>query len=226
MYEIQKNITRLNNGQATFFLDPIEAREVKRKFGKNKFNVFYPTADSEKIVYYLDKRPEILLYEIKCSNQLRHQDILGTMFSLNIAKEMYGDIIIFDNRYFIFIFKLFQNYFEMNFTMVRNNKIELKEIDINYLKDYEREYGELELIVSSERIDTIIAHLTGTSRGLVKDKIKNKEITLNYEILKDLSYKLKENDTFSIKKIGKFKYIGVIKNTKNGNVIVKILKYL
>lgn len=226
MYEIQKNLTRLDNGQPTFFLDPSEAKDVKRKLGKNKVNVFSPNRDSEKVIYYLDREPEVLLYEIKCSNELRHQDILGTMFSLNISKEMYGDIILNDGRYFIYILKLFQNYFEMNFTKVRNSKIELIELDLDYLKDYERAYEELELIVSSERIDTIVSHLSGTSRALIKDKVKDKEILLNHEILKNLSYVLKENDTFSIRKIGKFKYIGVVKTTKSNNLIVKILKYL
>ena len=126
----------------------------------------------------------------------------------------------------LILIKLFQNYFEMNFTSVRNCRVELIELDIDYLKDYERSYEEFELIVSSERIDTIVSHLSGISRGLVKDKVKDKEILLNHEILKNLSYVLKENDTFSIRKIGKFKYIGVVKTTKSNNLIVKILKYL
>ena len=226
MYEIQKNVTRLDNGQPTFFLDLSEAKEVKRKFGKKRLNVFSPNRDSEKIIYYLDREPEVLLYEIKCSNELRHQDILGTMYSLNISKEMYGDIILNDGRYFIYILKLFQNYFEMNFTIVRNSKIELIELDLDYLKDYERAYEEIELIVSSERIDTIVSHLSSTSRAMMKEKVKDKDILLNNELLKNLSYTLKENDTFSIRKIGKFKYIGIIKTTKSGNYIVKILKYI
>ena len=226
MYIIQKNLTRLENGQPTFFLDLSEAKEVKRKLGKTKIKVFSPFYDSEKIIYYLGREPEVLLYEIKCSNELRHQDILGTMYSLNISKEMYGDIILYDGRYFIYILKLFQNYFEMNFTKVRNSKIQLVELDLDYLKDYERSYEELELIVSSERIDTIVAHVAGTSRVLVKEKVKDKEILLNNEILKNLSYVLKENDTFSIRKIGKFKYIGIIKTTKSNNYIVKVLKYI
>ena len=226
MYEIQKNLTRLDNGQPTFFLDLSEAKEIKRKLGKNKINVFSPNRDSEKIIYYSDREPEVLLYEIKCSNELRHQDILGTMYSLNISKEMYGDIILYEGRYFIYILKLFQNYFEMNFTKVRNSRIKLVELELDYLSDYERAYEELQLIVSSERIDTIVSHLSGTSRALIKDKVKDKEILLNNEILKNLSYTLKENDTFSIRKIGKFKYIGIIKTTKSNNYIVKVLKYI
>ena len=56
--------------------------------------------------------------------------------------------------------------------------------------------------------------------------IKTKEIFLNYNYLKDASYKLKEGDIFSIKKIGKFRYIGIEKITKGKHLIIKLLKYL
>lgn len=226
MYEIQKNMTRINNNQPTFFLEVNEQKELKRKLGKTKYNIFYPNSECEKVIFYIDKIPEVILYEIICNNELRHQDILGTMYSLNISKEMYGDIILDDGHYYIYILKLFQNYFESNFTKVRNSSVELKELDLNFLANYKRKYTELELIVSSERIDTILAHISNTSRNIIKDKINSKEVLLNNEILKNLSYTLKENDTFSIRKIGKFKYIGVIKTTKSNNYIVKVLKYV
>lgn len=226
MYEIQKNLTRLTNNQPTFFLDSSEQKELSKKIGKNNYKVFSPNKDSEKVIFYVDKEPEVILYEIKSSSCLRHQDILGTMYSLNISEEMYGDIILTDGRYFIYILKLFQNYFELNFTKVKNSKVELKELDLDYLIDYERKYTEIELIVSSVRVDTVVAHIVNTSRSIIKDKVKNKEIMLNNEILKNLSYNLREYDTFSIRKIGKFKYVGVIKTTKNNNYIVKVLKYI
>lgn len=226
MYEIQKNLTRINNGQPTFFLDLSEAKIIRQKLGKNNFYIFSPYKDCEKVIFYREREPEVLLYEIKCSKELRHQDILGTMFSLNISKEMYGDIILDNGRYFIYILKLFQNYFEMNFTKVSNSKIELVQLELDYLENYERSYEKQELVVSSERIDTIIARLSNTSRTLVKDKVRDKEIILNNEILKNLSYTLKENDIFSIRKIGKFKYMGIVKTTKSNNYIVEILKYL
>lgn len=226
MYEIQKNINRLEKGQPTFFLDPSEQKEIKRKLGKTKYSVFSPTKDSEKVIFYIEKEPEVILYEVKSKVELLHRDILGTMYSLNISKEMYGDIILDNGRYYIYILKLFQNYFEMNFTKVKNASVELKILDLGYLSNYERKYEEIELIVSSERIDTILAHVAHTSRNIIKDKVKEKEILLNNEILKNLSYTLKENDIFSIRKIGKFKYIGIIKTTKNNNYIVKVLKYI
>ena len=226
MYTIQKNLNRLNNYQPTFFLDPKEQNEIKRKLKKYEYKVFKPFNDSEKVIFYIDEEPEVILYEIKSKQELRHQDILGTMYSLNISPEMFGDIILYDGRYFIYVLKLFQNYFEMNFTKVRNSSVELVSLDISYLEDYERDYEEIELIVSSERIDTVISNIIHSNRNVIKDKIKDKEILLNHDLLKNNSYILKSGDVFSIRKFGKYKYVGIIKSTKKDNYIVKCLKYL
>ena len=226
MYTIQKNLNRLSNYQSTFFLDPKEQKELRSKLKKDEYKIFSPFDDSEKVIFYIDEKPEVILYEIKSKQELRHQDILGTMYSLNISPEMFGDIILYDNRYFIYVLKLFQNYFEMNFTKVRNSSVELVSLDISYLEDYKRDYEEIELIVSSERIDTVISSIIHSNRNVIKDKIKDKEILLNHDLLKNNSYVLKSGDIFSIRKFGKYKYIGIIKSTKKDNYIVKCLKYL
>lgn len=226
MYTIQKNLNRLSNYQSTFFLDPKEQKELRSKLKKDEYKIFSPFDDNEKVIFYIDEEPEVILYEIKSKQELRHQDILGTMYSLNISPEMFGDIILYDNRYFIYVLKLFQNYFEMNFTKVRNSSVELVSLDISYLEDYKRDYEEIELIVSSERIDTVISSIIHSNRNVIKDKIKDKEILLNHDLLKNNSYVLKSGDIFSIRKFGKYKYIGIIKSTKKDNYIVKCLKYL
>ena len=226
MYFIEKNLTRLNNGQPTFFLDPKELLDIKRKLGKENYSIYYPYKYSEKVIVYKKNIPEVLLYEIKVKVPVRHQDILGAMYSLNIAKELFGDILIIDNRYYIYILPIVRNYFESNFLAVKNSSVELKEINVDTFKDYERKYEKLELIVSSNRIDTIVSSICHISRSSIDEMIKKKEIILNYEYLKNGSNKLKNNDTFSIKKIGKFKYNGILKSTKSDHVIVEILKYL
>jgi len=129
MYFIEKNLTRLRNNQCTFFLNPKELNELKRKLGKENYNIYYPYKDSEKVIVYTDTEPIVMLYEIKSKIELRHQDILGTIFSLNISEELFGDILIINGRYFIYIFPLINSYFVANFLMVKNSKIELEQID-------------------------------------------------------------------------------------------------
>ena len=226
MYTIQKNLNRLSNYQPTFFLDPSEQKELKSKLKKNEYKIYSPFPDSEKVIFYIDKLPDVLLYEIKTKQELRHQDLLGTMYSLNISPEMFGDIVLDNGKYYIYVLKLFQNYFEMNFTKVKNSSVDVEVIELDFLKDYKRKYEEIELIVSSERIDTVISNIIHCNRNMITDKIKNKEILLNHELLKKDSYVLKVGDIFSIRKYGKYKYMGIIKHTKKDNYIVKCFKYL
>lgn len=226
MYFIQKNLTKLNNNQHTFFLDPKELKEIQKKLKSTEYHIYYPYKDSEKNIIYKNKEPQILLYEIKSKIPLRHQDILGSLYSLNISSELFGDIIINQNRYFIYILPLISSYFEANFLTIKNSHITLELLDINYLKDYERNYEKIELIVSSTRIDTIISNICHISRSNINNMIKKKEIIINYDFLTSTSYKLKEHDVFSIKKVGKFKYNGILKSTKSNNLIIEILKYI
>ena len=226
MYTIQKNITRLDSQNNTYFLDPKELELVKGKLRKNEYSIYYPYPDSEKNIIYKKNIPEVLLYEIKSKIALRHQDILGTMYSLNIASDLFGDVIIYNNHYYVYILPILQNYFETNFTMIKNSHIEINNIPLNTLDDYYKEYEEIELIVSSNRIDTVLSSILHVGRSMIDSYLKRKDVLLNYEVLKNSDYKLKEGDTFSIRKIGKFYYDGVIKNTKSNHLIIKIKKCL
>ena len=226
MYIIQKNINRLLNGTYTFFLDPKEQREMISKLKKNEYKIYKPYKDSEKNIFYLDKYPEVILYEIKIKKEVRHQDILGSIYGLNIDGGLFGDILVIDGHYYVYILSMLRNYFESNFLMVGHSYIEVEEIDVDTFKDYERDYEEFELIVSSERIDTVISSIIHSGRNKIKDLIKDKDIMLNYDYLKDTSYKLKEGDIFSIRRIGKYKYSGIINKTKSNNLVIKIHKYL
>ena len=88
-----------------------------------------------------------------------------------------------------------------------------------------QEYIKKEIIVSSLRIDNVISTLIGTSRNEVLEKFKNKEIIYNYNEITKPTYQLNVGDTFSIRKHGKYKYNGILKNTKKGGFIVEILMY-
>ena len=226
MYFIQKNVTRLQNNQSSFFLDPKDLSLIKGKLKKRTYHIYYPYKDSEKVIIYQKSIPEVLLYQIKVKTKIRHQDILGTMYSLSIAPELFGDILIIDGNYYIYILPIVRNYFESNFLMVRNTSVELEEIPIDTFKDYERSYEAIHLNVSSNRIDTIVSSICHISRSNIPIMIRKKEIMLNYDYLKDSSYKLRENDTFSIKRIGKFKYRGILKSTKSSHYIVEVFKYI
>lgn len=102
----------------------------------------------------------------------------------------------------------------------------LEEVSLSLLQNYERKYEEHEIITSSLRIDTIVSNIINSSRKIAIDKINNKEVIVNYEVVNKNSYILKENDIFSIRRYGKYKFIGIVKSTKKDNYIIKYLKYI
>lgn len=225
MYEAKKNIDKLKNGEPTLFLDPNLEKEITKKF-KNDINVFRPYEESERIIIYRNLKPKVSLFKIITKEKLRHQDIMGSILSLNIKKEVLGDIIVDDNNYYFYILESMNNYILSYFNKVRNINITLEELPLDYLKDYKRKYKEIIVNVKSNRVDLIISKLTGLSRRVVKDMISNKDIILNYQVLTNNSYQFKENDIFSIRGYGKYKYVEVINKTKKNNYLVKCLKYI
>ena len=166
------------------------------------------------------------MYKIISSETLRHQDILGTLFSLNLSIYVYGDIVIDNGNYYLFVLPVISRYLESNLINIRNVPITLEKKNLSTIANYQRKYEKIEMQVSSLRIDVILSKITRLSRNSISEKIKSNEIYLNYNILTNNSYIIKENDIFSIKKYGKYKYNNVVNITKKGNFIIAIDKYI
>lgn len=225
IYTVEKIVEKVLYSNSTNFVEIKYLNRVKKELKNVKYNIYEPFSGATKIILY-NKMPNIKIYEIISSNDLRHQDILGTLYSLNISDEMFGDVVIWNNRYFIIILSSIDNYIKSNLTSIKNSKVDLIEKDPYYLKDYKQEYEEFNIIVPSIRVDVIVSKIINSSRSNALEKIKNGDIYLNYELLTKPTYMLKENDIFSIRKYGKYKFNGIINETKKGNIIVNISKYV
>lgn len=224
MYNVNKIIDSFYNYGSTRFLDLKEQKLVAANLSNKKYNIYKPYCDSEKVIFYKDNPYSVVLYELKTLGNLTHQQILGTLFSLGIDQSMYGDILIIDGRYFIYVLESIEEYLLLYFSSVANNKIELVKCDIDLLKDYEREYEEIKIISSSSRIDTVVAHLINSNRESASDMIKDKLVLVNNDNVRH-TYNLCNGDILSIRRFGKYRFEGVVNETRKGNFIFKILKY-
>lgn len=226
VYKINNAVEKIKTGKNTQFLDGRELKIVTGKLKKNEYNVYYPYKDSEKVMLYTGKVPKVKLFKIYTVENIRHQDILGSLFALNIDSSYFGDIVLYNDYYYVFVSEDLALYIKDNLKMVGNKKVSLEEVDLSVLDNYERNYEEKEIIVSSLRIDNIISGIINTSRKVALDKMKNKEVVVNYDVMNKNSYILKENDIFSIRRYGKYKFVGIVKSTKKNNFIVRYLKYI
>lgn len=226
IYKINNAVEKIKSGKSTLFLDERELKLVTAKLKKDEYNVYYPYKDSEKVMLYTGKVPNVKLFKIYAVEKIKHQDILGSLFALNIDSSCFGDIVLYNDDYYVFITQEMFSYIKDNLKQISKSKVTLEEVSLSTLDNYERKYEENEIIISSLRIDNVVSSIINSSRSKVMEKIKNKEVIVNYEVMNKNSYVLKENDVFSIRKYGKYKFIGIIKSTKKNHYMIKYLKYI
>ncbi len=225
-FSLNNQIEKVLRGENTCFLNPIDTRYIINILNKMSYphNVFYLFSDTEKLLVYKDN-VDITLFEIKCSDSLTHREILGSLFSHNLKEEVFSDIIIDNNKYFVAVLNKIKDYMICNFNKIGSKKIELIERDISEVENYHYKYKSINIQVSSLRIDGIISKLIPTSRKISQDYIDNQKVIMNYQVLKNKNYSIKENDIFSIRGIGKFKVLEFNLN-KNNKYQVIINKYI
>ena len=225
-YEIEKNIEKLHRGGYTGFLTQNVSIEIKRRLKKNLYHEFIPYPDAEKTILYQDILPCIKLFRVDCYGQLKHSSILGSLFALNITSEVFGDIILYQGQFYIYLLESISDLVKNELTVIDKYNVKLIEVPFDTLANFKKDYEKIEIIVSSLRIDTIISKVIGCNRENIQKLMKDKSIILNYEIAKKPEYLLKEGDIFSVKRYGKYRFQEIIGKTKKENYIILILKYI
>ena len=101
VYKINNAVEKIKMGKNTQFLDIRELKIVTGKLKKNEYSIYYPYKDSEKVMLYTWKIPKVKLFKIYTVENIRHQDILGSLYALNIDSSYFGDIVLYNDYYYV-----------------------------------------------------------------------------------------------------------------------------
>ena len=224
--ELENIISKVKRGNSTYFLDELMIQLASNTLKKQNIEhyIFYPFEGASYGIIYSHEKPTLSLLKINTKDPLTHASIMGSLCSLNIKREVFGDIII-DVSYYVVIMNHMATYIKQNLFQIGKSLVSIEECDLKEIENFKPKYETIETIVSSERIDVVIAKIIGSSRNIVNEKFKNKEIILNYEVANKPSYFLRKGDIFSIRKYGKYKYLGVINTSKRNKIIIKCQRY-
>lgn len=225
-YFIINNFEKVQNGEYTNFLNQNELKKVCSLLNKNhtSYQIFYPYRDAEKVIVFKDVEPKISLLEIISKYELKHSDILGSLFGNNIKPSYYGDIIINEKKYYLIILSKLLPFFLTQFKTIGHYKIDIKELELNAIEDYSITYEVKKYLCNSLRFDNIVSVITNLSRNSVNNLFLKNEVLLNYEITRRFK-KIEKGDIFSIRGYGKYKLSSVLGKSKKGKIIIEILKY-
>lgn len=158
--------------------------------------------------------------------QLGHRDFLGALMSLNLKRELIGDIVILNDEgiAYLFVHKNAQYIVGSELDKVARVGLRLSQINLPELED-PREKTQEKTVVASMRLDCIVGAFSKVSREKASDLIRQGLVFLNYQETEKSSKSVQTGDILTIRGQGKF-IIGEISGTsKKGKLHLQYLKY-
>ena len=212
--EEQREIKSINNKELEIiFNGGYEDSERKRAIIKYKDNVELVQDDFEIVIYKFNSNSKL--------NAFNHRNILGTLMSLGIKRNTFGDIIVGKNFDYYLVCSLnISKYIEENFNSVNNQNIEL--IKINNLDCLETEEVETTINIPSMRLDAIISSALKISRNDTCKMITTGLVRINHVECLDIDKKINVSDMLSIRKYGRITILEIVKTTRKDRLVIKI----
>lgn len=224
--------------QLTGFLDPRQqeiAQSVLTQAGVTYYSSqeHYALEQARLILapdyYQLDIADfEMALVEVSYSgkfSQLSHSQILGSLLNgLGLKRQVIGDILVTEGYAQVVIDQQMVDYIIQNTEKMARTGVRLRQIDFDQLIQ-PKENTETELyLVSSLRLDKLVALLTKNSRQQAQSLITAGKIKVNHREMLKPAQELAIGDLLSIRGHGRFcltDHLGMTKNSKHKIMIAK-----
>ena len=177
---------------------------------------------------YDDSKPEFpvsaLEFRYRNCDKLTHRDFLGALMSLGIERETVGDILVEGGRTVVFIKSELKDYIISQISKIGNVGVKICNADLTKLPKG-RGTEDLSLVVSSLRLDNIVAGVTGLSREKTKSLILTGNVSLNYIQTMNISQIANAGDVLIIRGKGKYILNAVMGETKKGRIRISLIHF-
>ncbi len=172
----------------------------------------------------------IRILEIKPINQkyadnLTHRDFLGAIMNLGIERDIVGDIFVDEKTAVVFVLEHMAEYISENLDRVRRTTVQcksIKAVSAQFKPKLEIE----EVIVSSVRIDGMLAKIYHLSRSAAQLLVKSGGVLASGKKVESTSYEPKPNETIIARGHGKFIFIEKMGDTRKGRHVIKVARYM
>lgn len=233
LYDRIEQMQRQNRTIITPFFSPDQCAIVDSICGNQilyKKDGGYEQAERCRFAFYPFDDEEVLvpLSTLKASyspnfGKLTHRDVLGALMHLGIEREKFGDIILQDAAVYIFCDPDIHTYLLCNLTKIKRTSLHFK--NHNDMIVYAPEIQYERKIVSSLRLDAIVASLAHVSRRKAQELITAGFVKVNHVILEQTSYLCNNDSAISIRGFGRFQIQEVLMKTKKNHLVISVGMY-
>jgi RNA-binding protein YlmH len=160
---------------------------------------------------------QIDIFEIEYPKKfvtIEHREVLGSLMSLGLKRDKFGDILFENGSIQIVVAKEIKSYLGLQLTSIGRAKVTLKEIPLEHAITLKETWNEMVTTVSSMRLDTVISALYNISRQKSQLLIEQGVVKVNFAITIKTSFEIKEFDMISVRGFGRTKIVSIDGKTK------------
>lgn len=161
----------------------------------------------------------------KFGEALSHRDYLGSLMALGIDRGLIGDIRVAGKNAWVMAQDRIAPFLCEHLTEVRHTHVQVRRVKA-LPAVAAPQLAAVQLLAASTRADIVAAHLTGTSRAKTAELFRAQRMYLNGRMLENPSAVLKAGDVLSIRGWGKVIFDGAGGQTKKGNLILHLRRYV
>lgn len=162
-----------------------------------------------------------LSFRFRPEFELRHKDFLGSLMALGIERSAVGDILTEDGRAVIFIRSDLCSFVMTQLSKIGRVGVKIERCDIGDLpaaSDFEL----FVITLSSLRLDGFVSAVTHLSREKASLLIRGELVTVDYVTENSPSAYLKEGNTVTIRKYGKYVFTEDLGLSKKGKKKIEV----
>lgn len=157
----------------------------------------------------------------KFADKLEHRDFLGALLNLGIRREVLGDIFVRPEGGYLFCLDSIAQYIVDSLERVRHTAVECRVAE-EIPAELETETERCEINVPSERTDAVICAVYRLSRTQCQQLFDAQRVFVNSRLSEHPARTLKEGDIVSVRRYGRFTYMGAQRETKKGRLYVAV----
>ncbi len=161
---------------------------------------------------------------MKFADEFNHRDFLGAIMNLGIKRETVGDIIVKGKEAYIFVHEKIADYIIENLDKVKHTNVRVERL-LELPELLETKKQEKEILVSSIRLDVVIAGRYKLSRNQALQLFRSQKVFVNGRVCENNSYQVKEGDIISVRGFGKMEFKQISGETRKGRIYITVLNY-
>ena len=164
-----------------------------------------------------------LTFTYRQRDKLSHRDFLGAILSLQIKRELVGDILTAEGYAVVFVHETAA---ELVSALDKIGKVGVSCQKGITMPIPQQQTKRIETTVSSLRLDCIVSAAVNTSRDRSASLIKSGMVNADFSPCLNVSAEIKENTVISVRGSGRFRLSEISGESRKGRIRIVIEKYI